>query len=126
MYRHKHLWYKNILDIGPELEDDILSEVKFATEYFNQPQHYCPKCGCICTDQAQKSRVKQKYPDKPPPPPPPKPPAPVQQVSRPPKVVYFILNKFVCENCTYKREKKQEALNKKITINEYFEGQEIG
>jgi len=117
---HKHLWYKNVLDIGPELEDDILSEVKFATNYFNQTEHYCPECGCICLDRAMKSRVKPKYPDKPPPTPPPKPPPPLDVPKRPPRTVYYTINNFVCENCTYSRVKKREKDKEDIIIEEKF------
>ena len=120
MYRHKHLWYKNVLDIGPELEDDILSEVGFATNYFNQTEHYCPECGCICLDRAMKSRVKPKYPDKPPLPPPPKPPPPLDVPKRPPCTVYYIINNFVCENCTYSRVRKREKDKEEIIVEEKF------
>ena len=122
MYRHKHLWYKNVLDIGPELENDVLSEIKFATDYFNQTEHYCPKCGCICTDQAMKSRMRPKYQELnkilPIPAPKPKPPSTVPWT--PPPTVYYIINNFVCENCTYSRVKKREKGKKEIIIEEKF------
>ena len=51
MYRHNHLWYKKVLDIGPDLQENILKEVGYAEWYFNQTDHYCPHCGCICTNQ---------------------------------------------------------------------------
>ena len=121
MYRHKHLWYKNVLDIGPELENDVLSEIKFATDYFNQTEHYCPKCGCICTDQAMKSRMRRKTLDQILPIPPTKfkkPPSTVPWT--PPPTVYYIINNFVCENCTYSRVRKHEKGKEEIIIEEKF------
>ncbi|SVD03027.1 uncharacterized protein METZ01_LOCUS355881 [marine metagenome] len=120
MYRHKHLWYKNVLDIGPDLHDDILSELEFATDYFNQTEHYCPKCGCICIDQAMKSRVKLKPLDQIIPIPPPKPPPPSDVPKRPPPTIYNIINNFVCENCTYSRVRKHEKDKEEIIVEEKF------
>ena len=118
MYRHKHLWYKNVLNIGPELEDDILSEVEFATNYFNQTEHYCPECGCICLDQAMKSRMRPKYQDKVLPTPKPKPKPPSTIPWTPPPPIYYIINNFVCENCTYSRVRKHEKGKTEIIVEE--------
>ena len=125
MYRHKHLWYKNVLNIGPELEDDILSEVEFATNYFNQTEHYCPKCGCICLDRAMAPRAKLPPVDQILPPPLPSPPGsppppPLDVPKRPPRTVYYTINNFVCENCTYSRVRKQEKDKEEIIVEEKF------
>ena len=122
MYRHNHLWYKNVLDIGPELENDILSELEFATDYFNQTEHYCPKCGCICIDQAMKSRTRPKYQELnkilPIPPKFVKPPSTIPWT--PPPTIYYTINNFVCENCTYSRVRKHEKGKEEIIIEEKF------
>ena len=125
MYRHKHLWYKNVLNIGPELEDDILSEVEFSTNYFNQTEHYCPKCGCICLDRAMAPRAKLHPVDQiltPPLPSPPgsPPPPPLDVPKRPPRTVYYTINNFVCENCTYSRVSKREKDKEEILFEEKF------
>jgi|TARA_B110000263_G_scaffold247980_1_gene261931 hypothetical protein len=109
MYRHKHLWYKKILDIDPKLQENILEEVEYAKWYFNQTDHYCTYCGCICTNQLipyDKKRegkwdkvpiAKQKiYKSK-----------EKWETTGSPRLI----QKLVCENCTYKKIKTRVMLS---------------
>ena len=52
MYRRKHLWPKTKIKINlHNIIIDVMTEVKKAEWYFSQPDHYCPHCGTICTNQ---------------------------------------------------------------------------
>jgi hypothetical protein len=48
----------------------------------------------------------------------PKPPSTVPWT--PPPTVYYIINNFVCENCTYSRVRKHEKGKEEIIIEEKF------
>ena len=51
---------------------------------------------------------------------PPKPPPPLDVPQRPPPTVYYFINNFVCENCTYSRVRKHEKGKEEIIIEEKF------
>jgi len=109
MYRHNHLWYKKILDIGPDLQENILKEVVYAKWYFNQTDHYCPHCGCICTNQLKPyDKTKEKKWDE----------VPIAkqkiykskekwETTGSPKLI----QKLVCEHCSYIKVKTRVMLS---------------
>ena len=109
MYRHKHLWYKKSLDIGPELQENILKEVNYAKWYFNQTDHYCTYCGCICTNQLKPYDKKRegKWNEVP----------IAKQETYKSKENWEtqgssrLVQKLVCENCTYKKIKTRVMLS---------------
>jgi len=130
MYRHNHLWYKKILDIGPDLQENILKEVVYAKWYFNQTDHYCPHCGCICTNQLKPyDKTKEKKWDE----------VPIAkqkiykskekwETTGSPKLI----QKLVCEHCSYIKIKtrvmlspddtRKQSLPKMANEKYYYEG----
>ena len=48
------------------------------------------------------------------------PPPPLDVPKRPPRTVYYTINNFVCENCTYSRVRKREKDKEEIIVEEKF------
>ena len=64
MYRRKHLWPKTKIKINlHNIIIDVMTEVKKAEWYFSQPDHYCPHCGTICTNQLKTYKREEHWRD---------------------------------------------------------------